>query len=164
LRELNDLVAPDDLIDDLEHVVEDEADRQQIGHQQVGLQRLAIRIQRSAVLEDEMLVRIFGQEEAQITLSFPCRQVPHDPEQRLKLLIHRLDGFRRFVEIKSMHDAVRTSYGDTMCRRPPDGGDLPPHYKHGRLSRPQRFAGAATVACATDLDTKKIKVFSDNPH
>src|ERR1700681_5193 len=127
-------------------MVEDEANRQQIGHQQVGPQRLAIGIQRSAVLEDEMLVRIFGQEEAQIALSLPCRLAPHDPEQRLKLLIHRLDGFRRFLEIKSMHEAVRTRYGTTMCRRPPDGADLPPHYKHDRLSRPQPFAGAATVA------------------
>src|SRR5882757_9642400 len=89
--------------------------------QQVGRQRLAIGIQRSAVLEDEMLVRIFGQEEAQITLSLPRRLPPHDPEQRLKLLIHRLDGFRRFLEIKSMHEAVRTRYGNTMCRRPPTG-------------------------------------------
>jgi hypothetical protein len=48
-----------------------------------------------------------------------------------------------------------------MCRRPPDGADLPPHYKHGRPSRPQPFAGAATVARATDLDTKNVKVFSD---
>jgi hypothetical protein len=63
-----------------------------------------------------------------------------------------------------MHDAVRTRYGTTMCRRPPDGADLPPHYKHGRLSRPQPFAGAATVARATDLDTKNVKVFSDGPN
>src|SRR5712671_2077869 len=89
--------------------------------QQVGPQRLAIGIQRSAVLDDEMLVGIFGQVEAQITLPLPCRLAPHDPEQRLKLLIHRLDGFRRFLEIKSMHEAVRTRYGNTMCRRPPTG-------------------------------------------
>ena len=89
--------------------------------QQVGRQRLAIGIQRSAVLEDEMLVRIFGQEEAQITLSLPRRLPPHDPEQRLKLIIYRLDGFRRFLEIKSMHEAVRARCGNTMCRRPPAG-------------------------------------------
>ena len=56
-----------------------------------------------------MLVGIFGEVDAQIALSFPCRLAPYDPEQRLKLLIHRLDGFRRFLEIKSIHDAVRTS-------------------------------------------------------
>ena len=121
LWKLDDLVAPGDLVDNLERVVEDEADRQQIGHQKVGPQRLAIGIQRSAILEDEMLVGIFGELEAQIALSFPCRLAPYDPEQRLKLRIHRLDGFRCFLEIKSMHDAVRTRYGTTMCRRLPTG-------------------------------------------
>jgi hypothetical protein len=83
---------------------------------------------------------------------------PHDPEQRLKLLIHRLDGFRRFLEIKSMHDAVRTRYGNSKCRRPPARADLPPHYKHGRLSRPQPFAGAAMVTIAA-LTTPNVIVF-----
>jgi hypothetical protein len=46
----------------------------------------------------------------------------------------------------------------------PSGADLPPHYKHGRLSRPQSFAGVATVARAAGLDTKNFKVFSDNPY
>src|SRR5712671_434661 len=126
--------------------------------QQVGPQRLAIGIQRSAVLEDEMLVRISGQEEAQIALSLPRRLAPHDPEQRLKLLIHRLDGFRRLLEIKSMHDAVRTRYGNSKCRRPPARADMPPHYKHGRLSRPQPFAGAAMVTIAA-LTTPNVIVF-----
>src|SRR5260370_1288143 len=105
-----------------------------------------------------MLVRIFGQEEAQIALSLPRRLATTDHEQRLKLLIHGLDGFRRFLEIKSMHDAVRTRYGNSKCRRPPTRADLPPHYKHGRLSRPQPFAGAAMVTIAA-LTTPNVIVF-----
>jgi hypothetical protein len=56
-----------------------------------------------------------------------------------------------------MHDAIRTRYGKPMCRRPPDGADLPPHYKHGRLSRPQPFADAATVTIAA-LTTPNVIV------